>query len=97
MTLSGIVSTTKIVIFQFQHSETVLIHTVIKNTFHDLPEMNDFASRIAAFHLRSINIVKAIAESFIPEATSFELNDIELTIGMKATTKLGGTPLTAAK
>jgi hypothetical protein len=96
VTLVDIVSTTKIFIFQFFDFETVVIQTVIKNTFHDIPEMKDFRGQVAAYHLRSINIVKSIARSFIPEETNVDLNDIELTIGMKATAKLGKTDLVPA-
>jgi hypothetical protein len=58
--------------------------------------MNDFASRVSAYHLRSINIVKSIAKSFKSEAVSLAWNIDELTIGMKATVEFETRDLTPA-
>jgi hypothetical protein len=83
------VSTTKIFIFRLENNDdpqTVLIQTMVKNTFPDSTELNEIALRLSAYLSRSMEIVKSIAKSFEPEITNIVLND-EIIIGMKASVR----------
>jgi hypothetical protein len=93
------VTTTKIFIFRFQNNEdpqTVLIQTMVKNTYLDSTELNEIGLNLSAYHWRSMQIVKSIAKSFEPEITKIVLDD-EIIIAMKAIVRFEKGELAASK